>query len=520
MFSAFDFQEVNLLILFDKNNHRKKTEDLAIYAVLFLCVFGILHHIPLSVDDRGFQNTSFATFKDALDYLIRFGNGRFLGNGGIIFLMHHLLIGDIVRAAVIAGVAVLLPKVLRLNSTEYSLLTLFLLLSISPGIFGQTYSWMSGFQNYVPPVFLFLVSIILVQYENDREKSFVIVRYATILFIGIIMQFYIEHSSCLNLLAAIAMTIWSFRKQKQAFIGSLMLLIGTFIGLFLMFFATIFLAPMVHGGVDSYFSGGIASLIRGVLRNAVILFGMYTENAVAIVMLSSVLLVVVYNAKLQIGRQMKVSIFLGLVIPSLFFLFNLFWGLSPWYGKLTLFESALLLLMFLWYTLTSVFAFYKLGKETESKEVKAAGFMFLAALICIFPVLFVWPVGYRCLFHSSVMLIGSLLLLIKELELKMPHLFCNNKAAIVVVVLLSTIVISLSAVFSGIRQMVSIRGEYLKKMAESGAEKVAYFTIPSPYIHELWNEDTEHFAIVNGRSIQLEIMPADVWFRTFYYQYS
>ncbi len=506
------------MILFD--NNRKKTKDLAIYAVLFLCVFGILHHIPLSIDDRGFQNTSFATYKDALDYLIRFGNGRFLGNGGIIFLMHHLVIGDIVRAAVIAGIAALLPKTLRINGPEYPLFTLFLLLSISPGIFGQTYSWMSGFQNYVPPVFLFIVSIILIRDEKHREKGFVFVRDAVILFIGIIMQFYIEHSSCLNLLAAVVITVLSFRKRKQMFTGSLMLLIGTFIGLFLMFFATIFLAPMIHGGVDSYFSGGINSLIRGMLRNAVLLFGMYTENAVAIVVLSSLLLIVATKVKMQIGRQTKMSICLGLVIPSLYFLCNLFVGLSPWYGKLTLIESGLLFLMFLWYTFTAVFAFYKLGKETESKEVKAAGFMFLAALFCIFPVLFVWPVGYRCLFHSSVMLFGSVLLLIKELDLKMPYLFSKNKATIVAVLLLTTIVVSLTAVFSDIRQMASIRGEYLKKMADSGAEKVAFFTIPSPYIHELWNEDTEHFAIVKGRTVQLEILPADVWFRKLYYKYS
>ena len=508
------------MILFDNNTNRKAIYDLTMYVVLFLCVLAILHHLPLTVDDRGFHYTSFATFKDALDYLIRFGNGRFLGNGGIIFLTHHLVIGDIVRAAVIAGVAVLLPKALRLSGPEYPLFTLFLLLSISPGIFGQAYSWMSGFQNYVPPVFLFLVSIVLIQHEKCREKGFVIVRYVVILFLGVIMQFFVEHSSCLNLLAAFVITVWSFRKQKRAFIECLMLLTGTFIGLFLMFFATLFLAPMIHGGVDSYFSGGIDSLIRGVVRNAVLLFGMYSENAMAIAMLSSFLLVVLQRAKLKISGKTKMSICLGLVIPSLFFLYNLFLGLNPWYGKLTLFESGLLFLMFLWYTFTSVFTFYKLGKETESKEVKAAGFMFLLALVCIFPVLFVWPVGYRCLFHSSVMLFGSIILLIKELDLKVPSLFGNNKAIIVAVVLLATVVISLTAVFSDIRRMVSIRGEYLEKMAESGAEKVAYFTIPSPYIHELWNEDSEHFAIVNNRSIQLAIMPADVWFRLYYYHYA
>ena len=40
---------------------------------------------------------------------------------------------------------------------------MFLLLTIAPGIFGQVYSWMSGFQNYVPPLLLLLLTLLLIR---------------------------------------------------------------------------------------------------------------------------------------------------------------------------------------------------------------------------------------------------------------------------------------------------------------------------------------------------------------------
>ncbi len=503
-----------------RENARKEHNECVLFIVLFLCVLGIVHHIPLTVDDNGFRNLSFTSFSEAFDFLVHYGNGRFLGNGGIIFLMHHLLISDLIRAAVIAGIAMLLPKALGIKGQEYALLSLFLLLSISPGIFGQTYSWMSGFQNYVPPVFLFIISIILIRYGNNGKKSIIIMRYSLILLSGVLMQFYIEHSSCLNFLIAFVMTVWSFRKRKQSFLGCFMLLIGTFIGLLLMFFATLFVAPTIHGGVDSYFFGGIGLFFRGILRNAVLLYGMYTENVIAIVMLSSLLMTIMYHERLKISRKIIIIISVGLTIPNLIFIGIRLSGLSPWYGKLALFESGLLLVAFLWYSLISAFAFYQLEKTTRSREIRLSGLMYFAAHVCIMPVLFVWPVGYRCLFHSSVMMFGAILFLVKELKVEKPQFSGNNRVTFIAIALLATTVINLTAVFADIRRMVKIREEYLEMAAKTGSYKAAYFTIPSPYIHESWYDDHVHNVIIDGHSLQLEIVPADVWFRMYYYEYS
>ena len=35
-----------------------------------------------------------------------------------------------------------------------------------------------------------------------------------------------------------------------------------------------------------------------------------------------------------------------------------------------------------------------------------------------------------------------------------------------------------------------------------------------------WNEETEHYSTIDGHQIRLRILPADVWFRMYYYHYT
>ena len=37
---------------------------------------------------------------------------------------------------------------------------------------------------------------------------------------------------------------------------------------------------------------------------------------------------------------------------------------------------------------------------------------------------------------------------------------------------------------------------------------------------ENWNEETEHYRTIDGHQIRLRILPADVWFRMYYYHYT
>ena len=53
-----------------------------------------------------------------------------------------------------------------------------------------------------------------------------------------------------------------------------------------------------------------------------------------------------------------------------------------------------------------------------------------------------------------------------------------------------------------------------------GADSAAYFLLPTQYIYDIWNGENVHYATIGDRQIQLEILPADVWFRMYYYHYT
>ena len=502
------------------NLTKNRWETAGLFALFFLALLMILHTLPLSLDDYGFQNVHFTSVSQALHYVLTFGNGRFLGNSGIIFLLHHLFLGDVIRAAVFAGIAILLPVVLSLHRLPVRLLSMFLLLTISPGIFGQVYSWMSGFQNYVPPILLLLLTLLLIHESGSCSLFAGFCRGLLVFLLAVCMQFYIEHSSCMNVLTAFLLTLWLKRKKDPRFSYALLFLLGALLGLACMFFAMFFVAPEIHGGVQSYFSDGFFGIMRGLLRNTVLLLGMYSENAVALgtmAVFCSVLLAHFPNA---VPEKKRRAAYFGMLGPSALFLLSLIGSVKPFYGKLAAAESLLLVLAMLIYMISVLYVLVSLARNTGRRSIIQAAVLFALALAAVLPVLAVWPTGYRCLFHSCIMLFGAELSLAEELLECADRRKVTKMISAAMAVFLTAAILCLTAVFTDIRRMDSIRDDWLEEQVRQGADEVTLFLIPSPYVYEAWNGESEHFAIVGDRQIRITVLPADVWFRMNYYHYT
>ena len=267
-----------------------------------ICYF-ILHKLPLAVDDFGFQQIAFNSFSDVLRYVLDYGNGRLLGNSGIIFLTHHLFIADVLRAVMLSGIAILLPSVLQVKNRILPWLSLLLILTISPGVFGQTYSWLSGFQNYVPPVFLFLCGLWLVERAGSCVSGTAKIFLSILCFAcSISMQLYIEHSACINLClsALVLWRVWKKEKFKPYRLAATLFFSGGVLGFAIMGAVTLYSNPQIQEGTVghvSYLSSGFQALIYGVARNGVLLLGMLSENAVMLFLLSVLLTIQIMRNK-------------------------------------------------------------------------------------------------------------------------------------------------------------------------------------------------------------------------------
>ena len=490
-----------------------------------ICYF-ILHRLPLAVDDFGFQQIEFNTFSDVLRFALGYGNGRLLGNSGIIFLTHHLFIADVLRAIMLSGIAILLPTVLQLKNRVLPWLSMLLILTISPGVFGQTYSWMSGFQNYVPPVFLFLCGLWLAERAGVCASRTVKIIISLLCFVcSISMQLYIEHSTCINLLLStfVLGTVWKNIKWKPYRLASTLFFVGAVLGFVIMGTVTLLSNEKLQEGTvghASYLFSGFLALGYGIARNGSFLLGMFSENAVMLFLLSVLLTVQIQRNKTAFSDRRIHLYYLCIVLPTVAFLFQLAVGLHPWYGRLAVCESAWILLAWIVYIFAYVISWRKLLSVNEKNEkLRLAAWLSYAAGFGMIPLLFIWPIGYRCLFHSGVALIGAVLTLADDILLELRP----EKHRIVRIALASVLAVTViceGMIFTDIRRMVSIRDAYVEEQARLGADTAAFFLIPSSYIYENWNEETEHYRTIDGHQIRLRILPADVWFRMYYYHYT
>ena len=491
-----------------------------------ICYF-ILHRLPLAVDDFGFQQIAFSSVADVLQYALGYGNGRLLGNSGIIILTHHLFVADVLRAMMLSGIAILLPTVLQLRNRILSWLSMLLILTISPSVFGQTYSWLSGFQNYVPPVFLFLVGLWFVERAGCCFSRIGKILFPILCFLcGVSMQLYIEHSTCINLCFSliVLVAVWKKRASKSYRTAASLFFMGAALGFVIMGSVMLRSNPQIQDGTvghTSYFFSGAAGFAYGIARNGSLLLNMFSENAVMLFLLAALLTVQIKKNKTAFSEKEMLLYPLGMLLPAVVFSFQLAAGLHPWYGRLTVFESIWILATWIVFIAACVISekiLLKL-KEEKNEKLRLAGWLSGAALFGMFPLLFIWPIGYRCLFHSGVALIGAVLTLADETLLKLRP----EKEKIVRIALssvLAVVMICQGMVFTDIRRMVSIRDTYVEEQARIGADSAAFFLIPSPYIYESWNEETEHYRTIDGHQVRLKILPADVWFRMYYYHYT
>ena len=497
-----------------------------LFILFFFAFLMILHGLPLSLDDYGFQSKHFETAAQALSYVLGYGNGRVLGNSGILFLTHHLFLADLLRAVLLSGIAILLPSVLQLKNHILPWMSAFLLLTVSPSIFGQAYSWLSGFQNYVPPIFLFLCGLWFAERAGCLSSKGLKVFLSVISFLcSISMQLYIEHSTCINLFLAVltVAAVWKRAERKSFHMPVAMFFAGAVLGTLIMGTVTIISNPQIQGGTighTSYLSSGLKSLAYGITRNGILLLGMFSENAVLLLLLSALQTLQILNNKAAFSDRELVFCPLGMLLPSFVFLFQLAAGLHPWYGKLAVFESVWITIAWVVFLTALIVSWKKLLICKESAyRCRFAGLLIGIAVFGILPLLVIWPIGYRCLLHSSVALMGAVLVLSDELLSRFGK-EKEKKVLVAVVSVFAAVVICESMLFADARRMVSIRDAFVKEQARIGADSAAVFLIPSPYIYESWNEETEHYRMIEDHLIRLKILPADVWFRLCYYHYT
>ncbi len=505
--------------------HKRNLTYGGFFAVFFLFWVFVFYCAPMTADDIFFWTLRLKGFNNIFNYALSYGNGRLLGNLGVYYLVEYIHLRVFVKAICFTILPVLIIRVLRISNPISRIVTVVLILCVSPGIFAQAAAWTAGFQNYVPPIILFLLGFILVEMSASKNRAGKFVICVAVFLCGLAMQLYVEHSSCINLILAFVLVVYACRVKKELFAGAFTFLIAAALGAVLMFMIPKWFCSdygLMIGYRKFNFAGGIMKTIYGMVKNGVKLVSMYSENTVAFAALALGQTVLLHKTAKSSRNHL---LFVGLWLPVAFFFACHVASLSRWYGKLAVAESVCLVLfmcMFLAGFVASAVVVLRAGLE---KRLLVSYFLIFMAIFSLGPFLFVEPIGYRSLMHSYVFLVAADVMLLDcalsriTLEKPISCIYMYIKAGVCALVVVC--MLSLCAVFADTARICSVRDSYIEEQVNAGAEKIDYFVLPGEYIFDYWVEHAHnsYYETMHGKPVELSLMTAEEWINTHYYFY-
>jgi len=440
--------------------------------------FGLMLCAPLSSDDLEHARKTFGGAGEMFGFALSYGNGRLLGNLSMVILSRHPVLAAAAKALLISGLVFMLPALLGMKSKQYFLASFLLFVSIRPSMFGQVYTWSSGFGNYIPPVWMSLAVLMLAKrYEALSSAKSRVFLCLLVLLLGFAGQLYVEHASIVNVLMAGGLLLY-YRKNKKARTAYVCWLLAALIGLALMLLIPrLFALPGNRAeGYRGVINGGVMVWIEGMIRG-------FASAVSAFPPVGSVLIAAFTLVTLRLTRAKRsdkaAKLIFGLSALCLsYILFNELLPHNAWTGRMIVLKNFV----------TAVFAILPFALWAwalipfEDKQLRNRIYALLAlSLISVAPFFFVYPAPERVAFLSYVFAVAAILLFSKHLvEKASPEARKSCVWGVSCAAVAAVLVLGLT--FVNILWLSHIREMHIAKEMDKGAAEISIFQIPHGYV--------------------------------------
>lgn len=481
------------------------------FALIFLFFFAIMLCAPMSYDDFEFADVARGSLGEMVDYSLSYGNGRALGNIGGVVLQTARPLAALAKAIVITGLVYLVPGVLGIHSGAAVAVSFLVFAGMEPGLFAQAFTWTSGFCNYVPPVFLSLLALYLMQQypavKGHTGKKLAIC--FALLLLGFAGQLYAEHSLVVHLALAVVVLLKTLvdkthRSLLPAAVFLLAVLAGTIFhleipGLFVNGYSHTdgYRAIHLYNLKDTIFCCArnflrLSNQYCGLLGLPVCLGGWFAGKRTS------------HRRSEKANRWQR-----GLCIFSAgYMLLTRLTQTNGWFGELGVPQEALeavivvlALFSWLWALLTDENSLHR------NRELTLLGF----ALFALAPLLVVHPLGYRVQFHSYVFVLlacfhsGAPVVAGWKPEI----LRAGKQLARGACLLLA---LCLGATFYSIHTIDKARTLHIRREMEAGATEIFICRYPMEYVHDTTDPLTGmYYYYETQMDIEFPILTFDDW---------
>ena len=202
--------------------------------LLFLVVYLILHYSPMLYDDYYalyFNTLCKNRLSDLFEMALHYGNGRLLGNFTAFAFMPHRVLLDLFRTCFLFVLFLLTPLAFSQKCSYFQgfFLTVLCYFLLAPPVFYSSIAWISGFQNYIPPICLLLICFCLWKYPPANQHLRFISDVALFIF-GFCSQLFCESNTAINLICVLMLTAFACKYKSPVINRSVIWLLSTLLG--------------------------------------------------------------------------------------------------------------------------------------------------------------------------------------------------------------------------------------------------------------------------------------------------
>ena len=482
--------------------------------LLFICVFAFMAFImwcsPMVSDDYEFAAKDFGSAAELLNYVLYYGNGRLLGNISALTMVANPMAAVLFKALVVTSVIFLLPAVLDMKHPAAYIASFLLLAGINDDVFGEVYTWTSGFGNYMPPIWITLLVLYLIKLYPDVKSGFLKgLMCGAVLVLGVAGQLFVEHTTLINILLAFLLTGRELRSGKK----ERALICGIWAAAAVLGAAAMFAIPKVFymdnnrsTGYRSFHIDSILSIAFAAAKNTMKLAVSYLGVMGCVLCGGSLMTLALTKDK----REKKWnSLFFWICAASLLYqLFSLAASAEKWHGQLAVLHHLLSTVavippLFVW-MLTAL----KLERTSLRRGVFCILLLAFASLCVMLPVS---PVPIRVIYQSYVYIAAAFLLVAAESAKKIPEQNRKNLFRLLGTAMAALILV-LGCVFLNIRNMSQLRDAHIAQTMERGEDTAYIFRIPYDYI--FWENDMGmpyRYHYEEPGDLKLVVMDFDTW---------
>ena len=426
--------------------------------------------------------TSSSLLADACSY----GNGRLLGNWFGFFFSLHYAYAFLLMAGGMTALTLLLNRIFFGGNLKTLFLPAVALAFPAAKMVQEVYSVFAAFTNYVLPVVLFLLNILLLQTLSRRAlcpipKTLCM----TLLFVSAAAAtLFSENTTVVLAVFAVLLPVLERLQKRAVSLQSIVHLIGTILGCLCMILLPVLThsAEKMDGYRDTVF-GSVGTMVKGVLGGVLRTCGILNTFTLAAVLLSFAFLLRLHSAKETPAVRFARVV---LAVYPLLSLFSAFSDLTTSFSRSTQMLQVLPICLYVAAICIGVFC----GDRTERRQDAAAILLLLAS---VGPMLFVSTYGYRTYYITWVLL---LMWAFAKLRRQKEMLQTIAARAKVPVKLLAASLVFVFIAAAGVYAMQSVinfdvhalRAEQIGQAIEAGEAEITVPLLPCKYIsgEDIW----------------------------------